>query len=241
MRTGAMNRQREASVYKGMKTKTNRMGWCTSCVALFCLLTVSALGTGRELILAPNATTKVDAPGGVRRVYISNPSILDAEPDPDGLGVLVAGLAAGQAELRIAQITGMDLVYRVTVQPELQDKAEEVRRLLRDVDGINVSVVGENIMVDGELYTRGSAQRVAEVAAAFDGVVMNMTKLDLTAYNRSVARAIEREIGIATVDVRVEGDTIVITGTVPTQADIERVNEIARKRGEKTSIMLMAR
>ncbi len=220
---------------------THHMGSRLLCAVVLCLLPGSALASGMELILAPNATTKVEVPGGVRRVYISNPSILDAEPDPDGLGVLVAGLGAGNAELRIAQVTGMDLVYRVTVQPELQDMAEEVRRLLRDVDGIDVKVLGENIIVDGELYTRGSARRVKEVTAAFDGVVMNMTELDLTAYNRSVARAIHTEIGFDTVEVKVEGDTIVITGTVPTQADIERVTEIARKRGEKTSIMLMAR
>lgn len=194
-----------------------------------------------ELILAPNSTTKVDVPGGVRRVYISNPSVLDAEPEPDGQGVVVAGLAAGEAELRISQVTGIDLLYKVTVQPKLQDMAEEVRRLLSDVEGVNVKVMGENIIVDGELYTRTSARRVEEVASAFDGVVMNITKLDLTAYNRSVARAIEKEIGYDTVQVKVEGDVIVITGTVPTQQDIDRVKEIASKRGEKTSIMLMAR
>lgn len=193
------------------------------------------------LILAPNSTTKVDVPGGVRRVYISNPSIADAEPEPDGQGVVVAGLTAGEAELRISQVTGIDLLYKITVQPKLQDMAEEVRRLLSDVEGVNVKVMGENIIVDGELYTRTSAKRVEEVVAAFAGVVMNITKLDLTAYNRSVAKAIEKEIGYSTVQVKVEGDLIVITGTVPTQEDIERVKEIAAKRGEKTSIMLMAR
>lgn len=226
-----------------MKTKARqrRLGWNLICLAALWLLPLMASGQEMALILAPNSTTKVDVPGGVRRIYISNPSVIDAEPDPDGLGVLVTGISAGEAELRVAQVTGIDLVYRATVQPKLQDMAEEVRRLLRDVDGIDVKVLGENIIIDGELYTRTSARRVEEVTQAFDGVVMNITKLDLTAYNRSVARAIEQEIGFDTVQVKVDGETIVITGTVPTQADIERVSEIAKKRGEKTSIMLMAR
>ena len=192
-----------------------------------------------DLILSPNTTTKVDVPKGVRKVYISNPTIIDAEPEEDGFSIVVTGLTSGDAELRISQVSGVDIVYKVQVQPELQDLAEEVRELLEDVEGVDVRILGENIILAGELFTRGGAKRVAEITKNFDGVVVNMTELDLSSYNRNVEKAIAKQIGHDTVDVEVKGERIVITGSVPSQGELERVKDIAEKFDLKSTIMLM--
>lgn len=219
----------------------------TSIWTLAAILGISALlarpaavqAESLDLILSPNTTTKVDVPNGVRKLYISNPTILDAEPEEDGLSIVVTGLASGDAELRISQMSGVDLVYKVQVQPELQDLAEEVSDLLSEVEGLEVRILGESIILAGELFTRTDAKRVEEITRNFNGTVVNMTELDLTGYNRNVEKAIAKQIGYDSVDVEIKNERITISGTVPSQEDLERVKEICENFDLQSTIMLM--
>ena len=213
--------------------------WVTMGLMMGLLPGTAAAQADLDLILSPNTTTKVDVPSGVRKIYISNPTILDAEPEEDGLAIVVTGLASGNAELRISQVSGIDMVYKVLVQPELQDLAEEVRNLLEDVDGVDVRVLNDNIILTGEMFTRGGSKRVEEITANFDGVVVNMTELDLSGYNRNVEKAIGKEIGFDTVDVEIDDDRVILTGTVPSQEELERVKDVIEKFDLKSTIMLM--
>ena len=190
--------------------------------------------------LAPGASTKIDVPAGVRKIFISNPSVVDARPEDDGYSVLITGIAQGKSEVRVSRVSREDVVYSVNVEPELQDLADEISRMLEDVEGITVKIVGEQIVLDGELLTKGSMRRAQEVADSFTGQVSNWTKLD-PAYGRSIKKALEREIALPSVEVSVDGDRVLLMGTVPSQAEMERVKEIAKKRADNVTIMLQVR
>ena len=188
--------------------------------------------------LSPGSSTKVDVPAGVRKIFISNPSIIDARPDEDGYAVLITGVKQGKGEVRVSRISREDIVFPVEVEPELQDLADEVGRMLDDVEGLVVKIVGDQIVLDGELLTRGSMVRAQEVAEAFEGRVLNLTSLDEATYGRSVKKALEREIALDSVEIKVDGDRILLMGTVASQAEMERVKEIAKKRADNVTIML---
>jgi pilus assembly protein CpaC len=192
----------------------------------------------QPIALAPGASTKVDVPAGVRKIFISNPSVVDARPDDDGYAVLITGIRQGESEVRVSRISREDIVYAVTVEPEIQDLADQVGRMLVDVEGISVKIVGDQVVLDGELMTKGSMRRAQEVADAFQGQVLNLTKLDEATYGRSIKKALEREIGLDTVEISVDGDRFMLMGTVPSQAEMERVKEIAKKRADNVTIML---
>jgi Flp pilus assembly secretin CpaC len=194
-----------------------------------------------DLRLSPEASARLDVPAGIRKVFISNPSIVDAQPDGEGTALLVTGLKTGKAEVRISRLTGDDLVYRVEVEPELQDLANQVRDMLADVEGLEVKVLGDRIVLEGELLTRASAEQAEAVADAFGNQVVNLTKLDEAGYTRNVKKALEREIKIKTVVVKVDGERLILTGSVPSQRELERVKEIAKKRAEKVTILLQVR
>lgn len=219
----------------------------TSVLILTTILALGALLTGPsavqaeslDLILSPNTTTKVDVPNGVRKLYISNPTILDAEPEEDGLSIVVTGLSSGDAELRISQMSGVDLVYKVQVQPELQDLAEEVRDLLSEVEGLEIRILGESIILAGELFTRTDSKRVKDITQNFNGTVVDMTELDLTGYNRNVEKAIAKQIGHDTVEVEIKNERIIISGTVPSEDELERVKDICENFDLKSTLMLM--
>lgn len=200
-----------------------------------------ALAETLDLRLSPESSAQLDVPAGIRRVFISNPSIVDAQPDEEGTSLLVTGMRTGRAEVRISRLVGDDLIYRVEVEPELQDLANQIRDMLSDVEGLDVNVVGDRVMLEGELLTRASAKQVQTVADAFGDQVQNVTDLDDEGYDNNVKKALEKEIKIKTVVVKVDGGRVILSGYVPSQKELERVKEIAKKRAEKAVILLQVR
>ena len=212
---------------------------CGMVVAISISWTSAVFGINLDrMTLSPNTSRKIDVPDGVRKIYISSPTIIDAQPDDGGYSVLVTGLEQGKAELRISRLNLHDLVYQIEVEPELQDLADQVAKMLEDVEGLVVHVVGDEIVLDGELLTKSSAVRAQEVADAFQGRVKNLTKLNIVSYTRNVKRALEKEIAIDTVEVKVDGDRLLLMGTVPSRYELERVKEIAKKRADNVTILL---
>lgn len=211
-------------------------------VVLVAFSGVSGLAEETESVrIEPESSKKIDVPEGVKKIYISNPSVIDARPDDDGYAVLVTGIKAGKAELRISRLLKEDLVYKIEVEPELKELADEVALMVSDIEGINIKVVGDKIVLDGEVLTKGAQRRAKEVAKAFEGRVIDMTTIDLVGYNRVVKLALEKEIALDTVEVKVDGDRLVISGYVMSRKDEARIKEIAKRHTDNATIMLIVR
>jgi Flp pilus assembly secretin CpaC len=192
-----------------------------------------------DLTLMPDASEKIEVPFGVREIYISNESIIDAKPGPDGDSVIVTGIKQGKSELRISRVGREDVVYKIEVEPALKDLANEVEELIGNIEGMEVTIVGEQIVLKGELLTRADMRRVTSVEKAFEGKVKNLTTLDTAGHDAAVKKALEKEIKLKSVEVEVDGDKVVLTGTVPTRADLARVKKlIKKKRLENVTMML---
>jgi len=207
-------------------------------IAASLLLLCSAAIAGETITLSPNKTTRLDIPGKVMKLLVSNPKTIDAALSDDGKAVVIKGLAAGSSELRISRDKGEDLVYDVAVKRDLSALAQDIKSLLNGVEGVTVKAVEERIVLDGNVITRSDQERVEKIAGAYADVILNLTKLDRTEMNKYVAEALQKEIGIKTIKVDVQGDTATLEGVVFDPADAAAAIEKAKQRCTKVVSLL---
>lgn len=225
-----------------MQRSTNRQwiqGGLTA-ILVFAWTLGTAWSEEKSASMSTSSSIKVEVPDGVKKIYISNPNIVDARPEDDGNAVLISALSQGKAEVRISRLSLEDLVYRIEVEPELQDLANEVKRMLEDVEGLKVKIVGEKIALTGELLTNGDVAKAEKVAAEFKSQVVNLTTVDSN-ISGLMKRALEKEIKVKTVQIKMVGERVYLLGTVPSRSELERVTEIAKQRTKNPVILLQVR
>jgi Flp pilus assembly secretin CpaC len=183
-----------------------------------------------DLILLQGSTARVGVAEGIKKIDVGNPQVIDARPSDDGLSVIVNGVALGTSELRIEKLQGSDLITNVVVRIDLNETLTQVQSLLSDVEGLNISIVGNKVVLQGSILTGSDYDKVNKVTGLYGGTVVNMATFDRTQMNKYVEQAILKDIGIDTVTARVMGDTVVLDGYVYNQADLKRAEELARLR-----------
>jgi pilus assembly protein CpaC len=193
---------------------------------------------GEEVTVLKGGSLRIPVDAGVRKITVANPSIIDARPADDGRAVLVGGLAEGATDLRIERVQGPELLYRVSVRADLQRMAEEIKELLSDVEGLEVKVVANKVVLKGDIVTKKGYDRVQQVAVGYMGAVMNMTEFDQTPMDVMVEKAIVGDIGADTVKARVMNDTVILEGVVYSEAEAARAMQMAKLRMPKVVNLL---
>ena len=203
------------------------------CVALLFVVSGSVLCLADEVQLIPGVTKKLNVEGDITKVIVSKDGIADARPSVDGKALVVTALGVGTAEIRVERLHGEDVVYPIRVVADLQELVEELRMLLSEVEGLTIGVIGNRIVLDGELMMKSDYDRVQKVIGLYGSMILNLTNLDRKEFNPFVAKAIAKEIGIPSVNVRVSGETATFEGTVQSKADLNRIEAVARLRVPK--------
>jgi Flp pilus assembly secretin CpaC len=183
-----------------------------------------------DLVLLQGTTAKLGVAEGIKKIDVANPAVIDARPSDDGLSVIVSGVATGTSELRIEKLQGSDLITNVVVQVDLNQTMAQMQSLLTDVEGLNISILGNKIVLQGSILTGSDYEKVNKVAAIYGESVVNLTTFDKTQMNKYVEQAILKDIGIDTVTARVMGDTVVLDGYVYNEIDLKRAEELAKLR-----------
>jgi len=215
-----------------MKTAIHKMLHFS--LMMFSVTTLMGVGASRlcaeELTVSKGASTRIAVPDGIRRVVVADPSIVDARPSGDGRSLLINGLSEGTSELRIEKERGTDVIYTVSVYTDLKQLLGQIKELLRDVEGLEVKIVGNRVVLTGNILTKSAYDTVAKVVEAFPGTILNMAKMNRTEMNKYVEAAILRDIGMDTVTVRVVEDTAILEGIVYSETDTARAVEMAKLR-----------
>ncbi len=183
-----------------------------------------------EVIVLKGSTGRIPVAEGIKKISVANPTVADARPEADGRVVLVQGLAEGATDLRVERLQGGDVTFKVLVKSDLSELVAQIKELLSEVDGLEVKVVGNKIVLKGNVLTKSDYDRVMKVAEAYASVILNMAKLDRTEMSKFVEEAILRDIGCDTVKVRVSEDTAILEGVVYSEADMTRAGEVAKIR-----------
>src|SRR4051812_47467647 len=189
-----------------------------------------SLGVGSQRVLGVS---------GVSRIAVADPSVADVRSV--GGQVLVIGAGEGRTSVIVWKSNGQRVTYTVSVRKQDPNEvAGEMRRLLGEIEGVNIRMVGDRIFLDGQAYTAQDAERIEQVVAlypnvkSFVKVAPNAKKL--VAQNLTAAF---QKAGLRNVQVNVVGSTIFLEGSVESQQDLQKSELIVKAVGEKVENLLV--
>jgi pilus assembly protein CpaC len=149
--------------------------------------------------------------------------------------VLLEAKGEGTGDILIFDSDSADSASRATrlvvsvAKTELTQKVDAIRQLVGDVEGLEIKVVGNKIILDGEILVPSEFKRVLRVYDRYAGddvyLLATLSPLAL----EMIASRIKQAIGQQSyVDVRVLNNQIVLEGTANSVQEAERYLSIAR-------------
>ena len=185
---------------------------------------------GGTIRLTLGQQTVLDVPAPLEQVAIGDPKVVDVKLISEGRQILITAVGRGSTDVLTWDMYGKQT--STVVQVILKDVRlirNEVRGILGDIEGVEVRVVGERIVIDGEVYTRRDFERIKTVAGIYPSEVTLLARM-----SSSVTRLIASEINRSLLkngysDVRAEGigSKIFLEGTVLKQEDLETINTLS--------------
>jgi pilus assembly protein CpaC len=217
-----------------------RTGWIQSFVAL-AVLTLSNSVVAQEggNISLGVGTQKVITVPGINRVAVGDATVADVKTIGNNQ-LLIIGASEGKTTLLIWKNSGQRVSYLLSVRK--QDPNEvitEIKKLLGEIEGVNVRMVGDRIYLDGQAYTQSDADRIDQVVGLYPNVKSfvkispNAKKLVAQSLNAAFQKA-----GLKNVAANVVGSTIFLEGSVESQQDLQKAELITKAIGEKVENLL---
>lgn len=170
-----------------------------------------------------------------RDVSIGNRKIVEVVPV--GIGdqrrqIIFKPLTPGTTNVTVRDAEGtIKLVFHVRVSgSNLLKKAAELRDLLKDIDGINIRILGNKIVIDGEVLVPNDYGRIFSVVsdAAYGENVLSLVTLSGIAL-QLLSKKIQQDINAfaPSVTARVVNSQIWLEGTVDNAEQAKRAVRVA--------------
>jgi len=185
---------------------------------------------GGTVRLTLGQQTVLDVPAPLEQVAIGDPKVVDVKLISEGRQILITAVGRGTTDVLTWDMYGKQT--STVVQVILKDVRlirNEVRGILGDIEGVEVRIIGERIVIDGEVYTRRDFERIKTVAGIYPSEVTLLARMS-SSVTRLIASEINRSLlknGFA--DVRAEGigSKIFLEGTVLKQGDLETIDTLS--------------
>ncbi len=135
----------------------------------------------------------------------------------------------GVATLFISDSQGNKL-YEIRLDVKSSDLtkvAKDVRDLLSDIDGINIRIVNNRIVIDGHVILPRDLNRIYAVIRQFGGLVDTLVELSPLA-QKKIAEFIQRDINNPEIQVRAVNDKFMLEGLANNQEEKDRAEIIAK-------------
>ncbi|MDY7230869.1 type II and III secretion system protein family protein [Hyalangium rubrum] len=200
----------------------------------------SAVAQDGSTIALGVGTQKVVTIPGITRIALGDPGIAEVKTIGNNQ-VLIIGQAEGKTTLLIWKSSGQRVSYLIAVRR--QDPNEiiaEIKKLLGEIEGVSVRMVGDRIYLDGQAYTTQDADRIEQVVSLYPNVksfvkiAPNAKKLVAQNLNAAFQKA-----GLRNVQANVVGSTIFLEGSVESQQDLQKAELITKAIGEKVENLLV--
>ncbi|MCP3161790.1 type II and III secretion system protein family protein [Myxococcus qinghaiensis] len=216
----------------------------THAAALGALVAMVASGSalaqdGTSVSLGVGAQKVLTIPG-LSKVALGDPAIAEVKTLGSGQ-LLITGQAEGKTTLLIWKTTGQRVSYLVNVRKQDPNEViSEIKRLLGEIEGVSVRMVGDRIYLDGQAYTTQDADRIDQVVGLYPNVksfvkiAPNAKKLVAQNLNAAFQKA-----GLKNVQANVVGATIFLEGSVESQQDLQKAELITKAIGEKVENLLV--
>lgn len=176
-----------------------------------------------EIMNGQSVLHKVPFP--VDKVAIGNPEVCGVVKTSD-TELLVNAKKPGISNIIFWGAGGEKLEMSVLVRSaSLADEALALQDMLADVEGVQVKVAGQKLVVEGEVYSSADYDKVHRVLERMPEVINQVGMSPVM--KRIVSEQIRKEIDRAGVVVKVVKDSFVLDGMVLTQEESERASKIA--------------
>lgn len=117
-------------------------------------------------------------------------------------------------------------VFISVLAPELVLRAEELRKMLSDVDGVEVKIVGKQIIVDGQVAKTKDLIKINQLLAGMRDVVSIVQMSQVM--KRIVAEQMQAAIGRENIRVTSAKNAFLIEGVTPNDEESQRAEKIAQ-------------
>ncbi len=186
------------------------------------------LGGTLRLTLGQQRVLDVTAP--LEQVAIGDPTVVDVKVISEGRQVLITAIGKGTTDLLTWDLAGKQKTTLVhVILKDIRLIRDEVRGMLGAIEGVHVRMVGERVVIDGEVFTRKDHDRIQKIATVYPREVTVLIGM-----SASVSRLIALEITKSLhkngyLDVRAEGigEKIFLEGTVVRKDDLKEIRVLA--------------
>lgn len=187
----------------------------------------------RRLLLTTGEDRAVDltfeANAGANGISIGNPTIVTTTlvKIGDKRQIVFKPLKAGETNVTVRDADGtLKLVFQIRVTgSNLLRIAGEVRNLLRDIEGIDIRVVGPKVIIDGEVLVPADYGRLFSVVTdkAYSDFVMNLATLSPLAL-QVLAKRMQDDINTFAPNVRCR----VVNGRIFLEGQVDSIDQARR-------------
>ncbi len=192
----------------------------------------------RRLLLTTGEDKPIDLDFDVASangIAVGNPQIITYTlvKIGDKRQIVFKPLKSGETTVTLRDNEGnLRLIFKAIVTgSNLLRRADEVRQLLRNIEGIDIKIVGQKIIIDGEVLVPADYGRLLSVITdkVYSDTVLNLTTLSPFAM-QSLARKIQEDINnfASNVRTRVVNGAILLEGNVDSESQYNRAREIAK-------------
>jgi pilus assembly protein CpaC len=174
----------------------------------------------REVLsfLPPGAEFHGNHKGSVRIRLDRERKILDFEPLKEGVKTLTMHDRKGEKLFE----------YRIDIRKtELTKTVREVRALLHDIEGVQVKIVNNKVLIDGQVLLAQDLNRIYGVIRQFGSQVDSLVEISPIA-QRKIAELIERDINNPDIEVRAVNGKFILTGIANSPDEKEKAEIIAK-------------
>lgn len=189
------------------------------------------LGVGEEKVIDLDFKSAVE--DKQQYIRVANPTI--ALPDLIKIGeqqqLTIRGLKAGETTINLRSYPEGELKLILLVKvssSSLSRQADEIRQLIRDIDGLEVKIVGQKIVIDGEVLVPGDYGRLLSVITdkIYSDQILNLATLSPLAL-QVLSKKIQEDIKAfaPNVTVRVVNGLIFLEGTAD---DVDQANRAVK-------------
>ena len=130
---------------------------------------------------------------GAREIFIGDPTIISAKLLASG-DLAVSGLGIGTSSLIIVR-GGRKEQYSVRVyRVPPKTLAQEARELIGGIPGVEVRVLANRVVLDGQVYTESDKSRIDAIVALYQGELESLISYDEFSATRRPMFAIEFQV-----------------------------------------------
>jgi pilus assembly protein CpaC len=151
--------------------------------------------------------------------YNDQSKMLRIKPKKEGFGTLqLQNKSTGQ------------VIYSFTVdvkRTDLNKVVREIKDLLSEVDGIQIKIANNKVIVDGQIMSPSDMDRIVSVVDQYGDLATNLVTLSPAAQVK-IAQFIERAIGNPEISVRAVNGKFMLEGVAEDQKEKDRAEIIAK-------------